>query len=170
MPILKPIAGHTSTARIEAYLEKNGRALARDFYNLYPSARILAATPADFTLKNRRRLLARIATGDFDAIIIGHTSLGFIETPPEDLRLIIDEKVEELESALKTMRANDESKRTQGQIEKKLKTYTERREEMAERTTDQIGVNLKEMGVAATVLVPMTLPHTGPVGEVWCNW
>ena len=34
MPILKPIAGHTSTARIEAYLEKNGRALARDFYNL----------------------------------------------------------------------------------------------------------------------------------------
>lgn len=120
---------------------------ARDFYNLYPAAKILAATPADFSAKNRKRLLARIATGDFDAIVIGHTSLGFIETAPEDLTKVIDEKVEELENALRSMRANGESKRTQGQIEQKIKSYTNRLEEIAERPTDQIGVNLREMGV-----------------------
>lgn len=51
---------------------------ARDWMALYPGANILAATEKDFAKANRRRLFARIATGKFDAIIVGHSSFGFI--------------------------------------------------------------------------------------------
>ena len=61
---------------------------------------MLAANPADFARKNRRRLLARIATGDYDAVIVGHTSVGFMETPTEDLNAIITEKLAGLKEAL----------------------------------------------------------------------
>ena len=49
---------------------------ASDFYRLYPGAKILAATKKDFA-ENRRRFLAKIATGDWDAVIVAHTSFGF---------------------------------------------------------------------------------------------
>lgn len=120
---------------------------ARDFYRLYPTARILAATPKDFEKKNRRRLLARIATGDFDAIIIGHSSFGYIETPPEDVKMVVDEKIDELRSALKDMRANGESKRTLGQIEDRIAKYEQQLADLLETDTDDLGVNLLDMGV-----------------------
>lgn len=120
---------------------------ARDFYKLYPSAKVLAATPADFARKNRRRLLARIATGDYDAIIIGHSSLGFIETPADDLRAIVDEKLAGLRETMVVARANKESKRTLGQIEDRIERYEARLTELAERPTDEIGIDFKSMGI-----------------------
>ena len=120
---------------------------ARDFYKLYPAAKVLAATPADFARKNRRRLLARIATGDYDAIIIGHSSLGFIETPADDMRQIVDEKLAGLKDALATARANKESKRTLGQIEDRIDRYEQRLKDLAERPTDEIGIDFKSMGI-----------------------
>lgn len=73
---------------------------ARDFQVLYPGANVLAATAKDFEKKNRRRLFSRIATGTFDAIICGHSSLGFIPIEPETEREFIMEEVEHLERAL----------------------------------------------------------------------
>ncbi|WP_225784650.1 PLxRFG domain-containing protein [Xenophilus sp. Marseille-Q4582] len=56
---------------------------AADFYRLYPGANILTATKKDFERANRRRFLAKIATGDWDAVVIAHSSFGFIKPAPE---------------------------------------------------------------------------------------
>ena len=120
---------------------------ARDFYKLYPGAKVLAANPADFAKKNRRRLLARIATGDYDAVIVGHTSIGFMETPTEDLKAIVDEKLAGLKEALAEARKNNESKRTLGQIEDRIDRYEQRLKDLAARPTDDIGIDFKALGI-----------------------
>ena len=97
-----------------------------------------------FLGQNRKRLLARIATGDFDAIVIGHTSLGFIETAPEGSYEGDRREVEELKLRC-SMRANGE-KRTQGADRAEDQVLHEPPRGSPKRT-DQIGVNLREMGV-----------------------
>ena len=119
----------------------------RDFYKLYPGAKILSASPADFAKKNRRRLLARIATGDFDAIVVGHTSLGFMETPADDLKTIMDEKVDSLKRALDEARNDKSSKRTLGQIQSRLEKYETKLADLAERYVDEIGMDFKALGI-----------------------
>lgn len=120
---------------------------AQDFYKLFPGAKVLAATPADFAKKNRRRLFARIATGDFDAVIIGHSSLGFIEAPVEDSQLVINEKMDALREVLEEARANKESKRTLTQIQNRIENYKEKLTELETRPKDEMGVNFKDMGI-----------------------
>lgn len=64
----------------------------KDFLTLYPGANILAASEADFQVGNRRRLFARIAAGNYDAVIIGHSSFGFIDIDPStEIRFLEDE-------------------------------------------------------------------------------
>ncbi|MBR7539572.1 hypothetical protein KC221_25650, partial [Mycobacterium tuberculosis] len=53
-----------------------------DFYRLYPGANVLAATPQDFEKENRERLFSKIVTGNWDAVIIGHSALKKIPLPP----------------------------------------------------------------------------------------
>lgn len=120
---------------------------AREWYELYPGAKLLAATPKDFERKNRRRLLARIATGNYDAIIIGHSSLGFIQNDPETERAVIDEAMRELRTALDEARRQEVSKRTITQIENKIESYKVRLAALADRTTDDVGADFKSMGV-----------------------
>jgi N12 class adenine-specific DNA methylase len=120
---------------------------ARDFYNLYPGAKILAATPDDFAKNKRRRLFSRIATGDFDAIIIGHSSLSFIETPVADQQLVINEQIKELQDALNELKAKKESGRTLTQIQEKLQKYEGKLKELQDVRRDDIGIDLEKMGV-----------------------
>ena len=123
---------------------------AQDFYRLYPSAKILAASQADFTKKNRRRLFARIATGDFDAIVIGHSSMKFIESPVEDIRDTIQEQIRLLEEALEAARENKESKRTVAQIQERLKKYEQKLGTLTEQTNankDAMGLDFKALGI-----------------------
>ncbi|WP_243546221.1 SNF2-related protein [Pseudodesulfovibrio tunisiensis] len=120
---------------------------AQDFYKLYPGAKVLAATPADFAKKHRRRLFARIATGDFDAVIIGHSSLGFIEAPTEDVEIIVTEKMDALREVLEEARRTGESKRTLTQIQNRIDSYEDKLKELKERPRDEMGINFKDMGV-----------------------
>lgn len=120
---------------------------AREWLQAYPGARIMAATPADFELKNRRRMFARIATGDFDAIIIGHSSLGFIQTPVNDQKSVIEDQIAELKEVLEQARMNGESKRTLAQITKRLEKYEAKLENLSERKQDDMGFDFAEMGV-----------------------
>lgn len=120
---------------------------ARDFYKLYPGSKILAATPDDFAKKNRRRLFARIATGDYDAVIVGHSSLGFIETPEEDQKMVIQEQIQMLNDALNEMRANKESGRTLTQIRERIKKYEAKLDALNDRKRDEIGINFADMGI-----------------------
>ena len=56
---------------------------AADVYRLYPAAKLLAAGKKDFEAKNRRRIFAKIATGDWDMVVVPHSSFGFISISPE---------------------------------------------------------------------------------------
>lgn len=120
---------------------------ARDFYKMYPGAKVLAATPADFAKKNRRRLMARIATGDYDAIIVGHTSIGFIDNHMADHEAIIQENLSALEEAMEQARQSGESKRTLGQMRDRVEKYREKLTALSDRTTDEIGIDFKALGV-----------------------
>lgn len=120
---------------------------ARDFYKMYPGAKVLAATPADFAKKNRRRLFARIATGDYDAVIVGHTSLGFIENLQDDQKAIIDENIRSLEEAMEQAREAKESGRTLTQMRDRLEKYKDKLQALGERSVDEIGIDFKKLGI-----------------------
>lgn len=75
---------------------------ASEFLQLYPSANILVATKKDFETKNRKRFCGRIATGDYDAIIIGHSQFEKIPMSIERQRAILEQQLEEVTMALQT--------------------------------------------------------------------
>lgn len=75
-----------------------------EFTRLYPGSRVLAATPEDFSKENRPKLFSKIVTGDWDAVILGHSSLKKIGLPPETEAAIIKEQVDELASAIEEMK------------------------------------------------------------------
>jgi N12 class adenine-specific DNA methylase/predicted RNA methylase len=74
---------------------------AQDVYRLYPGAKVLAAGKNDFERKNRRRLFAKIATGDFDIIVVPHSSFGFIPISPETERRFLEEELRIAQQAVK---------------------------------------------------------------------
>lgn len=119
---------------------------ARDFVTLYPSARIIAATPADFKGPARKRLFARIASGDFDAVIVGHSSFGFIKPNAASEAALLDEMKEDLEEALKAANLSGD-KRTLSQIRKRLQALEERLESLRNVKADDIGVDFTSMGI-----------------------
>lgn len=79
-----------------------------DFQKLYPNANVLVATKADFTKQNRRYLVSKIATGDYDAVIIGHSQLGKIPLSKEKQIEYIQEEIEELIEAISEMKSADD--------------------------------------------------------------
>lgn len=120
---------------------------ANEWLEFYPGAKILAATPKDFEAKNRKALLARMATGDYDAIIIGHSSMGMIPSSPSAEREIITEQIADLQSALDEMRRNKESGRTVKQIADRIEKYREKIKKLATRRQDDIGITFQDLGV-----------------------
>jgi len=76
-----------------------------DAYRLYPGAKVLAATKRDFEKKNRRKFFAKIATGDFDIVIIPHSSFGFIGISPETEARYLEQELEAAEAAIKDAQA-----------------------------------------------------------------
>jgi N12 class adenine-specific DNA methylase len=78
--------------------------IAGDFLRLYPSANILVAQSKDFEMKNRKRFCAKIATGDYDAVIIGHTQLERIPMSRERQARLIREEISEIESGIRELK------------------------------------------------------------------
>ncbi len=81
-----------------------------EIYKLYPNANVLAATEADFERKNRKRLFARIATGDWDAVIVGHSSFQKIGAPRSAEQEILKEQLDEISEAIESVK-NDRGDR-----------------------------------------------------------
>lgn len=129
---------------------------AEDFVRLYPGARILAATKKDFEAKNRKRLFARIATGDWDAVIIAHSSFGKVDLDPEFLREMLDEQLRDIEDAIQEMKdaskGEESDSRTVKQAEKQREALKERLEKMAESGAKDDNLTLGELGVDALFL------------------
>lgn len=123
---------------------------AADFRVAYPGARVLAAGKDDFTDINRRRMFARIATGDWDAIIIGESQLTKIENHPGDVEAIIEEQIEMLREALEEARASRADNKTVNGIAQSISKYEEKlqkiRDALAERS-DTMGMTFRETGI-----------------------
>ena len=92
-----------------------------DFLALYPGAKVLVATKKDFEPKNRKKFCARIATGDFDAVIMGHSQFEKLPISPERQRAIIEEQIDEIVGAIAEAKANKEEKFTIKQMERTRK-------------------------------------------------
>lgn len=118
------------------------------FYELYPSANILVAEKSDFKKENRQRLFGRIATGDWDAVIVAHSSFKKIGVPQETLEIILNEQIEDLTFAIADMKRNNgqhfsikELEKTKDRMEARLKraAFTGKKDEVA--SFDDLGVD-----------------------------
>lgn len=123
----------------------------RDFLKLYPDAKVLVATKKDFEKKNRHKLMAKIASGNYDAVIVGHSQFGMIPVSQEYEKRFLQEQLKELD-----LKLNSCNKYTQGfsvkqlqqkkkKLESKIKTL------MNEKRRDDI-VNFEEMGIDKLVV------------------
>ena len=92
---------------------------ASDFLSLYPGANILAATKKDFEPANRKKFCSRIATGDYDAVIIGHTQFEKIPLSMERQAAMIERQITEIEMAIEAVKAEKGERYTIKQMEKK---------------------------------------------------
>ena len=121
---------------------------AGEFLRLYPSANILVATKKDFETKNRKKFCARIATGDYDAIIMGHSQFEKIPVSRERQERLLQEEIDEIEdgiSEMKSARAErftiKQMESTKKQLEAKLKKLTDTEHKDNVVTFEQLGVD-----------------------------
>ena len=118
-----------------------------DFLRLYPGAKVLVATKKDFEPAQRKRFCARIATGDYDAIIIGHSQFEKIPLSPERQRAIIDEQIDEITEAIRAAKEEDGDKYSIKQMEKTKKNLEVKLKKLsAEEKKDQV-VTFEELGI-----------------------
>lgn len=100
---------------------------ATDFVKLYPGAKVLAATKRDFEKENRKKLFARISTGDWDAVIVAHSSFGKVQVDPEHEAEFIREQINDLTSSIEAIRE------AEGQSSRNVKDAAKRRDALEER-------------------------------------
>lgn len=126
---------------------------AADFTRLYPNANVLATTKKDFERANRQRLFSRIATGDWDAVIMAHSSFGKLATDPWFVEKLIKEQIAEYETAIEQIRAQDGKKsRTLKNAEKAKERLTEKLERLSEGGDKDEFMHFSETGVDALFL------------------
>jgi N12 class adenine-specific DNA methylase len=127
---------------------------ADDFYKLYPGANILVVSEKQMNAQNRRKFFSRIATSDYDAIIIGHSHLKNLPNSPAAEERVIGEKLDELRSAKEeAKRAAKEAGRrgaSVAQIEEAIDRLNSKLKELKEAASekdDDIGLNFEDMGI-----------------------
>ena len=120
---------------------------AQEFLHLYPSAKLLVASKKDFETANRKKFCARIATGDYDAVIIGHSQFEKIPLSFERQERIIQEQIDEIQSGIAELKHSSGEKFTVKQMEKSRKQLEMKLEKLraAERKDDVI--TFEELGV-----------------------
>ena len=120
---------------------------ASDFLRLYPGANILAATKKDFEPANRKKLCSRIATGDYDAVIIGHSQFEKIPLSVERQTAIIERQIDEIELAIEQTKADKGERYTIKQMEKSRKALQVRLDKLNDQTRKDNVVTFEQLGV-----------------------
>ena len=120
---------------------------ASEFLRLYPGANILVTTKKDFEKANRKKFCARIATGDYDAIIIGHSQFERIPISSERQQRIIQQQIDEITEGIEETKNQNGERFTIKQLEKTRKSLEARLEKLlAEDKKDDV-VTFEELGV-----------------------
>lgn len=112
--------------------------IGADFMKLYPSANILVATKKDFKKENRQQLFAKIATGNYDAVIIGHSQLGMIPLSPERQKAELGREIDDITAAIKAMKEQGGSKTSVKRLERTKKSLEKRLGDLADSKRDDI--------------------------------
>lgn len=120
---------------------------ASEYLQLYPSANILVATKKDFETKNRKKFCARIATGDYDAIIIGHSQFEKIPVSIERQRDILQKQIDEITDGIAQAKFNRGEKFTIKQLEKTKKSLQVKLDKLNDQSRKDDVVTFEELGV-----------------------
>ena len=123
---------------------------AADFQKLYPGARVLAPSKADFSAANRKRLTARIATGDWDAVIVPHSQFGLLGVSPEIEARFINEQVADIEQSIAELREAEGAKsRSVKQMEKQKENLHTKLQKLLDAGRKDQGLYFDDLGVDA---------------------
>lgn len=120
---------------------------ASEFLQLYPSANILVATKKDFETKNRKRFCGRIATGDYDAIIIGHSQFEKIPMSIERQRAILEQQLEEVTNGIADLKRNRGDNFSVKQLERTKKSVKQKLDKLNDQSKKDNVVTFEELGV-----------------------
>ena len=120
---------------------------ASDFLRLYPGANILAATKKDFEPANRKKFCSRIATGDYDAVIIGHTQFEKIPLSIERQTAIIEKQIDEIKLAIEQTKSENGERYTIKQMEKTRKSLQVRLDKLNDQSRKDNVVTFEQLGV-----------------------
>ncbi len=118
------------------------------FRTLYPNSNVLVATEKDFKPENRRDLFAKIATGDWDAVIIGHSQFDMIHLSRERELETLYSEVDKLEAALDEISAtSNKGSYSVKQVERAIKSYTDKIQKLLEKTPKEDMLNFEQLGI-----------------------
>lgn len=120
---------------------------AAEFLQLYPAANILVATKKDFETKNRKRFCGRIATGDYDAIIIGHSQFEKIPMSVERQRIILEQQIDEITDGIRELKENRGENFSIKQLEKSRKFLKVKLQKLNDQSRKDDVVTFEELGV-----------------------
>ena len=120
---------------------------AAEYLQLYPAANILVATKKDFETKNRKKFCGRIATGDYDAVIIGHSQFEKIPMSIERQRAILKQQLEEITGGIAELKRNRGENFSIKQLEKSKKSIKQKLDKLNDQTKKDDVVTFEELGV-----------------------
>ena len=120
---------------------------ASEFLRLYPSANLLVASKKDFETKNRKKFCARIATDDYDAIILGHSQFEKIPISQERQERLLQEQIDEIEEGVEKLRASHAERFTIKQLERMKKQLETKLQKLTSATRKDDVVTFEQLGV-----------------------
>ncbi len=120
---------------------------AAEWLQLYPSSNILVSTKKDFEPKNRRKFCARISTGDYDAVIIGHSQFEKIPMSIEYQREMLEDQLDDLLTGIAEAKRNKGSNFTVKQLEKSRKSLQLRLDKLNDQSRKDSLITFEELGV-----------------------
>lgn len=120
---------------------------AAEFLQLYPAANVLVATKKDFETANRKRFCGRIATGDYDAIIIGHSQFEKIPMSIERQRALLEQQIDEITDGIAELKENRGDNFSIKQLEKTRKSIKVKLQKLNDQTRKDDVVTFEELGV-----------------------
>ena len=120
---------------------------AAEYLQLYPAANILVATKKNFETKNRKKFCGRIATGDYDAVIIGHSQFEKIPMSIERQRAILEQQLEEITGGIAELKRNRGENFSIKQLEKSKKSIRQKLDKLNDQTKKDDVVTFEELGV-----------------------
>lgn len=120
---------------------------AAEFMLLYPAANILVATRKDFETKNRKKFCGRIATGDYDAVIIGHSQFEKIPMSAERQKIVLERQLNDIMDGLEDLRKNHGEKFSIKQLEKTKKSLERKLEKLNDQSKKDDLVTFEELGI-----------------------